>query len=607
MSNISIQKSTKFRANFCSKTKSRSRIRLTTSETDAVILDFFSSLKSSARALTCWMLYASGEHEQLRDLEVNANDYDTPFGFRDAYAATNFLSKAKFLKGLNQVDREKAAIQKFFFYEAQCADTNFRLNHLLSDSSLYTSQNALLFHSMTRKIEEILGDFDPEEFVNNANWGPGTSTEIKGRHANATNKFQSKIETSSRLYQFVSPWFRSAYPLWAQHSDTIGVTIVDSNQVTCVSKNSKIDRVIAIEPGLNLWFQKAIGTMIRERLRNNGIDLKHIGNSKTRKNSHFNLARIGSLDASLATVDFSSASDTISIELVRQLLPPKWFLLLDICRSHHGQHNGEMFKWNKFSSMGNGFTFELESLIFYAAALAVQEYKRAHGIVSVYGDDVILPTCLFECFSEVSKFLGFSVNKKKSHFDSPFRESCGSHWFRGIDCQPSFLKEILSDEKSIYKLANNVRLLSHRRNSYYGCDSSFRRCWSNLARRLPSDIRLMVPAGFGDIGLISNFDEACPSILRQLQHGHEGYSFTGLVDVAVKFQSDNIGLLLNRYKGISTSNDGTPFITSHESQSLTDPRPDVQERGNYTPFRGVVKSKIKRLSTQTWYDLGPWF
>jgi len=196
--------------------------------------------------------------------------------------------------------------------------------------------------------------------------------------------------------------------------------------------------VIAIEPGINLWFQKALGSMIRRRLARFGIDL----NDQSRNQS---LAYLSSIDGSLATVDFSSASDSISLEVVRELLPPRWFQILDIVRSKVGRKSdGTIVRWNKFSSMGNGFTFELESLIFFAAASAVQEYLHLDGEISVFGDDVILDVRGYPMFAEYSAFLGFRVNLQKSFSSGGFRESCGSHYFSGVDCKPVFLKERLS-------------------------------------------------------------------------------------------------------------------------------------------------------------------
>jgi hypothetical protein len=161
--------------------------------------------------------------------------------------------------------------------------------------------------------------------------------------------------------------------------------------------------------------------------------------------------------------------------------------------------------------MGNGFTFELESLIFFCAALAVQEYQNVSSQISVFGDDVIIASSCFPLFSEFSEFLGFRVNTSKSFFSGAFRESCGSHFYSGVDCKPIFLKERLSNVETFYKLANNIRLLSHRCGSYRSCDDRWRDVWTHLLDGVPAPLRFRVPIQAGDSGFISNFDEASPA------------------------------------------------------------------------------------------------
>lgn len=142
------------------------------------------------------------------------------------------------------------------------------------------------------------------------------------------------------------------------------------NKVTTVPKNSKTDRVIAIEPLMNMYVQKGIGGAIRHSLRSVGINL----NDQT---SNQRLAREGSLQGKLATVDLSSASDSVSLLLVEELLPPDWVAAIKLCRSPCGVlPDGSVINYQKVSSMGNGFTFELESLIFWAACSSVCQYLR---------------------------------------------------------------------------------------------------------------------------------------------------------------------------------------------------------------------------------------
>jgi hypothetical protein len=357
--------------------------------------------------------------------------------------------------------------------------------------------------------------------------------------------------------------------------------------VVTVPKNSKTDRVIAIEPGINLWFQKGIGRMIRRRLLRSGIDLN------TQENNQL-AAYFSSKDGMSATVDFSSASDSISLELVRALLPPRWFRVLDSCRSQFGMVGNSPIRWEKFSSMGNGFTFELESLIFFCAACAVQEYLGL-GVsnVTVFGDDVIIHKDAFHLFSEFSEFLGFKVNAQKSFFSGAFRESCGAHYYSGVDCKPLFIKERSKNVKAIYKLANGVRLLAHRRNCFYGCDRKLLGTWRHLYQRTPKPLRLKGPLILGDCCFSVNWDEAMPVRIDPAESRTlpakpsgllEGWTVPVLLDVGLTDSLDSPAVLMAR-------------LTS-QSES---------EMNNSYTLRGRTKYSVKRVLVQQWYNFGGWF
>jgi len=246
--------------------------------------------------------------------------------------------------------------------------------------------------------------------------------------------------------------------------------------------------------------------------------------------------------------------------------------------------------------MGNGFTFELESLIFYAAAFAVREFAHLHpdliepdgrtgvrhieGPLSVYGDDVILPSGLSGLFASFSAFLGFRVNSKKSFSSGPFRESCGSHYFDGVDCKPIFLKEKLCYVESFYKLGNSVRMLAHRYGFNRSCDVRFLDCWNRLVNRVPEPLLLRTPQSAGDVGFVSNFDEASPS---RAKHGIEGFWYVALSTTAVMRQAEHDGLLLAR-------------LWSAPPLALK----------NDWALRGRAKRLVVRSLVVRWYDLGPW-
>jgi hypothetical protein len=303
------------------------------------------------------------------------------------------------------------------------------------------------------------------------------------------------------------------------------------------------------------------------------------------------MAYTASKDLVHATIDFSSASDSISYEVVKELLPPRWFHLLDSARSRFGQQGESLIEWEKFSSMGNGFTFQLESLLFYAIARCVVEYlhesslSASENFVSVYGDDVIIPVKCLDLFSAASSYFGFSMNLKKSQFSSCFRESCGAHFVSGVDVKPVYLKDSLSDVTSVFRLANAVRRFAHRRMNKFACDARFRSVFASLVSLVPKRLRFFIPETLGDGGIIENFDIALPVRCKSNPKTLwvEGFFVNNVMSVSKTYQSDRIGVLFSRL-----------WV------------PSTQEERNTVPLRGRTRLRLTRSFVSQWYDLGPW-
>jgi len=531
-------------------------------QTTRVVELYLSSL-DTPRALTCWLLFINDEHRQLVELDIKPSDYLDPQEFRLSYLATKFLSKARFLN--TQINVREVALLKFSDAERDCRRINRRGYHHLT---INREIGARLHVAVVRKIDSILGTFSGEDWIESSDWGPGNTLLIKGCDTSPVNKFRLENGITQPLDSLMGELFAIAYPSWDLSKRVLQV----GNKVITVPKNSKTDRTIAIEPGLNLWFQKGIGRMIRRRLRWVGQNL----DSQTRNQL---LSREGSLTNNLATVDFSSASDTIAESTVRELIPNRWLAVMDLSRSSFGTLHKKEFRYEKFSSMGNGFTFELESLIFYAIAHAV--VSLTHGDVSqisVFGDDVIIPRTSYDLFARTCAFYGFTVNSQKSFSTGDFRESCGAHWFKGIDCKPFFLEEEVVGATRIYHTANSIRRVS-RLHGFEACDARFHDCWRYLRSKVIKPH--LISEGYGDGGFICNFDEAAP---RRCRYGIEGYFTTFLADMPVSYHSEDHAVLLARLKGRSIE----------------------MSFGNRTNLRHRIKQKVKRLFVRRWVNLGPW-
>jgi len=220
---------------------------------------------------------------------------------------------------------------------------------------------------------------------------------------------------------------------------------------------------------------------------------------------HQSMAREASRSGSHATIDLEAASDSISYELVRFLLPRDWFELLDSLRSPFTLVRGKWVKLEKFSSMGNGYTFELETLIFAALAKACGGVDLGSDF-SVFGDDIIIPTEFASDLVSVLKFCGFSLNEKKSYLSGSFRESCGGDFFDGASVRAHNLENDPCNPEDWISLANGLRRLG---SSDPGCDfrdSYPHTAWMRCLDALPSHIRrLRGPSQLGDLVINDEF------------------------------------------------------------------------------------------------------
>lgn len=401
---------------------------------DADVLKSVSLLWESLdtpRSLACYLQAKYGEWDQLASQRVDPGRYlDAEAFFKDAQA-TEILRKADFLplKG----DRRLAACDEFRKAEHQCCETNVRLDRWITYRTFESSRDHALYsfiERVQRRIRKLVGPL-PDEI--SGRFGPGATFESRG-NVTLGEKFQELTCTEEclDLLPFIE---RTAWGRALLRDNRWIPTVVRGNRFTTVPKDANKDRGICVEPGVNVFLQLGVGRHIRTRLRRVGIDLDE------GQPHHRLLACEGSLSGDYSTIDLSSASDTVCTNLVRLLLPPEWFELLDALRSRRTWFEGAWHYNQKFSSMGNGFTFELETLLFYAIS------KEACGggateDLWVYGDDIIVPTIYFQEVISALRYFGFTPNPRKSFGSGYFRESCGGDFFSGVDVRPFYLKEL---------------------------------------------------------------------------------------------------------------------------------------------------------------------
>lgn len=203
--------------------------------------------------------------------------------------------------------------------------------------------------------------------------------------------------------------------------------LVDGARASSVPKSNDKRRFINVEAMFPVILQRAISAEILRVLKREGNDMDNFvnkivdtsspffGGGRSAQSLHGDMISSGRF----STIDFSNASDSVTIAAVCALFPKQVVGLLLKARSHYVVIDGELHSPKKLSSMGNGFTFEVMTVMLYAIASVMSNECR------VYGDDVIIPNEFASRFVSACELIDFRINKNKTFINSFFRESCG--------------------------------------------------------------------------------------------------------------------------------------------------------------------------------------
>lgn len=382
--------------------------------------------------------------------EVNTfldNTRDEP---KSAYMIGHFLSKYVGPETDSSDVRRQRAIEKWLATELRNSDSNHRLLLIDPDFEVIPQiSHSRMVKTCRRIISTIIGEAPIWTYLFGGFSGGASTSKTRDSSCPAL-KFLDKADVTEDCYDLAS-LITGASPLWSEQTALNSYfNVVHGNVLFTVPKSTKIDRVACKEPDMNMFMQKGVGNFIRKRLKKFGINLND-------QSINQELSRLGSKENHLATLDLSSASDSICTQLVYELLPIDWFILLDRLRSKVTMIDGELHENHMFSSMGNGFTFELESLIFYAITRSVAYLRGVRGSVSVYGDDIICPCAIASDLINTLEHFGFSTNVEKSFVDGPIRESCGAHWYTGYSVTPFYHRSPIVHTIDLIHFLNSLR------------------------------------------------------------------------------------------------------------------------------------------------------
>ncbi len=239
----------------------------------------------------------------------------------------------------------------------------------------------------------------------------------------------------------------------------IGIPLIKRYTTKCclVPKDFKGPRLISAEGTVNQYLQQGQMKSLMQYVDRHPI----LSRSIKLRDQTFNQRKAEiAYDNNLVTLDLSNASDSVSTVLV-------WYLLSDVpllrgqlmsTRSDFMRYEDTYVRLVAFAPMGSAVCFPVETLVFWAITMASlmlvrpRYEKRVHlrsdesrfprcsstlselaSEICVFGDDIIAPEeCISTLMSTLS-LVGCHVNTSKTCYMTPFRESCGSEWYKDTD------------------------------------------------------------------------------------------------------------------------------------------------------------------------------
>jgi hypothetical protein len=426
-----------------------------------------------------------GQFDTVKELcdEFTRPEFRSTLAYKRRKQFTALLTKVPFAG--SEEARRRRAFSDFVKAEKRCKIANKRLRYFKARLFRLPTHYQHIIADIRKEIQFLMGPLNDNVMgavLEKARPGPGQTVGTRDcRLVSLPWKYaETDLVSTPDAKPYAMRLLKGA-PLWAStfvserrfDKDTNGklkvkvsfpIEVTQCSKITFVPKDARTLRTIAIEPSLNVMLQLGVHEYLSSRLT-------RLGNSITDQTRNQLLAKWGSElwedpTSSMATLDLSSASDSISLGLCELLLPEDWLALLLDLRCPQGKvkmgKENHIVTFEKISSMGNGYTFVLETIIFLAIARVCTAYVGGGSCKpSAYGDDIIVPTGAYAITVEMLKFFGFTTNVSKTYAFGPFRESCGADWHCGEKVTPVYLRTDKLRVTDVYNLRNQLLATGH--------------------------------------------------------------------------------------------------------------------------------------------------
>jgi hypothetical protein len=311
-------------------------------------------------------------------------------------------------------------------------------------ASIYWRRRSMRLHEVLRRARShanrILCGFSPKEVFDSGQFGTKATVGCPAAHAYIDEKLLHRPITGSALHL---RWFNNDYLPGDQLLGTIlqgakiGQVQVDRLSQVNVRKKWNIDRGINPNTLIGSLHSSALGRILELALRKEGLDIRRLQNRHAKlisQASKDSIERDGYIP--FVTADLSNASHSFLSHHLNALLPREWYNACMTGVIRNIEVGQRVMRLESIMTMGIGFTFPMQTLLFYCILVALQELLCIKGRISVYGDDLIYPRRLHPYVVSIFNEMGFQLNLDKTFVKSPFRESCGSDWFKGVDVRP---------------------------------------------------------------------------------------------------------------------------------------------------------------------------